>query len=140
MKYTRDELKQIFEKTAGRCHLSWQPLDFDAYGDPDAEGGWEVDHSRARNKGGSDYFRNLLPAAISLNRSKQDRDNRTIRKKYGHTRKPMSNKEREDARGGNAVAGGLLGLLGVALLTASPVGWIVGAVIGSTVGYAVEPE
>ncbi len=78
--------------------------------------------SRQRARGGTDHGNNLYPAAISVNRSKQDRSSRSVRREYGLTRAPPSlNKclrELEDAQEQAQLAGGLGGAgLGLIRLT-----------------------
>ena len=47
-------------------------LAFTNYGRYGKKGAWEVDHSNPISKGGTDYFRNLVPACVECNRSKGD--------------------------------------------------------------------
>jgi len=42
------------------------------YGMPREKGAWEIDHSNPVSRGGTNYLRNLVPACISCNRSKED--------------------------------------------------------------------
>src|SRR5262245_41725480 len=69
------QLREIFEKTGGVCHFCGDTLDFDKRGrgggaktvhDVPA-GFWEVDHVRARARGGAPLG-NSLPACTACNR------------------------------------------------------------------------
>jgi hypothetical protein len=150
MIYDHIKLRRIFEKTDGRCHLSGRKLRFKDYGDADASGGWEVDHSVPRACGGTDHGNNLFPAAISANRAKQDRSTRSIRNAHGLTRAPPSREEKlrlqEETQaeaalaglGGGAAAGAGLGVLWAAASDSKEyaaakvvVGTILGAFIGA---------
>lgn len=70
MVYTQEELRQIYDKKNGYCWHCGKKLAFTNYGKYGEKGAWEVDHSRSKNKGGTDYFRNLVPSCIECNRSK----------------------------------------------------------------------
>jgi hypothetical protein len=56
MSYNREELREIFRKTDGHCHLTGKKLILKHYGKCDDHGAWEVDHSRARARGGGDHW------------------------------------------------------------------------------------
>jgi 5-methylcytosine-specific restriction endonuclease McrA len=139
MGYDRDQLDRIFHSTAGRCHLCHRLLARKNYGASDARGAWEVDHSVAKARGGSDHGNNLKPAHIACNRSKQEADNRAIRRTHGHTRSPLSTKAVRAKRTRNAVIGGTsLALIGGAAF--GPLGFIAGVVVGGIVGHDVRVE
>ncbi len=70
MSYTWIDLEYIYYKTNGYCYHCGKKLAWSNYGKLGRKAAWEVDHSRARSKGGSDYFRNLNPSCIPCNRSK----------------------------------------------------------------------
>lgn len=70
MSYTDEELDYIYSKTGGYCYHCGKKIARSNYGRPGTKGAWEVDHSRPRSKGGSDYLRNLNPSCIPCNRSK----------------------------------------------------------------------
>jgi 5-methylcytosine-specific restriction endonuclease McrA len=70
MAYSDEELSYIYDKTNGYCNHCGKKLAFSNYGVLGARGAWEVDHSRSRRAGGTDYLRNLFPSCISCNRSK----------------------------------------------------------------------
>lgn len=122
--YEAGELDRIYEATDGRCHLCWEPQKRENY--PRA---WEVDHSRARVNGGSDYFRNLKVACISCNRSKQDGTTSAARRANGHVRAPVS----ALARGNRATEGALLGA-GIGAFF-GPLGVVVCSAIGALLGH-----
>src|SRR6266481_6140118 len=93
MSYSREDLNLIFESTDGRCHLCWKQLNRRSY-----RRTWEVDHSVSKDRGGTGYLRNLKPACISCNRSKQAGSSITARRREGHSRTPKSKSAREDGR------------------------------------------
>ena len=107
-KYAQKKLKYIFNRTHGDCHLCGLEIDFSAYGDRHHSGGWEVDHSNPKSKGGSDYLRNLLPAHINCNRLKSNYSTREARNWFGRTRKPKSLEEKLQT--------GILWVLGIGFL------------------------
>ncbi|MGH8222270.1 MAG: HNH endonuclease [Woeseiaceae bacterium] len=131
--------KEIFKKTNGRCHLCGRRIALKNYGEQDARGAWEVDHSVPRAEGGSDNLNNLVPAHIECNRSKQDTSSRSARRRHGRTRAPMSADAQARARlkqaAGGAIAGALMGArLG------GPVGLWIGLIGGGIAAYALDPE
>lgn len=133
-----ENLKRIFLKTDGRCHLSGQRLCFKNYGKIGSRGAWEIDHSRAQNNGGSHHLNNLYPAAITANRSKQARSSRSARTDWGRTRAPLSKAAQETASDQNAWQGAAAGaLIG---LSFGPVGAFWGGVVGLVVGVNVPVE
>ena len=83
MNFEDHELVVIFGKTDGHCHLCGRKLCFGNYAVVGARGAWEVDHSRPRVQGGTDYFRNLFPACITCNRGKGSRSSSGIRRSKG---------------------------------------------------------
>jgi 5-methylcytosine-specific restriction endonuclease McrA len=72
MGYTDEELSYIYDKNNGYCWHCRKKLAFTNYGRYGRKGAWEVDHSNPISKGGTDYFRNLVPACVECNRSKGD--------------------------------------------------------------------
>jgi 5-methylcytosine-specific restriction endonuclease McrA len=80
--YTDDEIEYIFAKTNGRCRHCQKQLAYDNYGDRNARGGWEVDHSVPKSKGGTDHMRNLWPLCWICNMQKLDTHGHHHDKKY----------------------------------------------------------
>jgi 5-methylcytosine-specific restriction endonuclease McrA len=76
MGYSNEELNYIYEKNDGHCWHCDKKLAFTNYGIVGARGAWEVDHSVPIARGGTDYFRNLVPACVPCNRNKSDRKTR----------------------------------------------------------------
>jgi len=68
--YSNERLNQIFDKKNGRCRHCGKQLAFSNYGIRGARGGWEVDHSVPKSKGGSDNLRNLWPTCWTCNLDK----------------------------------------------------------------------
>ena len=72
MEYSNEELNEIYDKNDGYCWHCGKRLAFVNYGNLGARGAWEVDHSVPTSRGGTEYYRNLVPSCIPCNRSKQD--------------------------------------------------------------------
>ena len=138
MSYSDETLNIIFDRTGGKCHLCHKALSFSNYGKTEGRGAWEIDHSVARAKGGSDHLNNLYPACFSCNRSKGAVKSSTIRGSNGYKRAPLSRKKRKDEKAGNALIGGTVGFIGGCLL--GPVGAIGGALLGGLVGHDIDPD
>lgn len=134
MSYESKELRRIWKSTNGRCHLTGRRLRLKDYGRT-----WEVDHSKPRAKGGSDHGNNLKPALIRANRSKQASTSRSVRRRHGLVRSPMSAAERSRRRARNAVDGAAVGAVAGGLV-GGPGGAAIGSVLGALLGRAVEPE
>jgi len=139
MGYDRDQLDRIFHSTAGRCHLCHGRLARKNYAADGQRGAWEVDHSVAVARGGSDHGNNLKPAHIACNRSKQEADNRAIRRAHGHVRSPLSTKAVRTTRMTNAAIGGA-GLAVLGGVTLGPLGFVAGALVGGLVGHEMRVE
>lgn len=134
MKFDDERLSRIFDRTDGRCHICGKRLAFRNYARPRSKGAWEVEHSIARARGGSDRLNNLYAACISCNRSKQHGSTRSARDRYGRTCAPLSLEKRRTARVENAILGGAAGLL---LTTGSknPLAQIGAVLVGARLGY-----
>jgi 5-methylcytosine-specific restriction endonuclease McrA len=76
VRFSDEDLNDIYDKNRGHCWHCRKRLAFSNYvgftDDPHARGAWEVDHSVPLARGGTDYFRNLVPACVQCNRSKGD--------------------------------------------------------------------
>jgi len=127
----------IYDRTAGRCHICGKRLARKNYGKHGQRGAWEIEHSVARARGGSDHGNNLYPACISCNRAKGTVTSRTARARNGRTRAPLSKQRRGQVRASRAVGGGLLGLAAAGLVGAP---LLIPAGIAAVVGYALDPE
>lgn len=147
MPYTDDRLQDIFDRSAGRCHICGDPLAFSNYGQFGRRGAWEVEHSTPRARGGTDRLSNLYPAHIDCNRAKGASSTRWARAGYRRTRAPMSVDQREETQIANTFAGAGVGLLlaGIASRATvgdalSPGGVLFFALVGALVGYNLDPE
>jgi HNH endonuclease len=119
--YSAEIREAIYDRSDGRCHLCRRRLAFANYGRTGRRGAWHVDHSRARARGGVDDGRNFYAACVSCNCSKQDQDNRSVRRAFGYTRAPLSRRRRQEARVSNAIlGGGATWLIARAALAAGP--------------------
>jgi 5-methylcytosine-specific restriction endonuclease McrA len=63
---SEERLKQIFNKTDGRCYVCGKHLSYSnrTYGD---RGAWHVGHLIAKDKGGSENLRNKVPLCAPHN-------------------------------------------------------------------------
>lgn len=138
MKYEDEDLKRIFLRTEGNCHICRKKLCFSNHGSAGRRGAWEIEHSLPVSKGGTNHLNNLYAACIDCNRSKSNSTTRTARAEHGYRKAPPSKQQR--AR--NALTGGAIGTLAmffvppqVRLLVA-----VVGAVTGALIGHNAEPK
>jgi 5-methylcytosine-specific restriction endonuclease McrA len=138
MVYTRQELKAVYARTSGHCHICGQKVSLTNYATPGRKGAWEVEHSRPRAAGGSDRLNNLYAACIGCNRDKGTVTTRTARAWNGRKRAPLSRTRRAEAKKENAVLGGVVG--GPLGALAGPWGAAAGAAAGAYVGSQVEPD
>lgn len=137
--FTKNNLKKIYDKTTGKCHLCHKKLSFNNYGQIGAKGAWEIEHSVPRAKGGTDHLNNLYPSCISCNRTKGKRSTRSIRAQNGVVKAPLSKINREKAKTATTLTSGLVGgVLGAA--TGGPIGALIGAVIGASIGNNSNPD
>lgn len=141
MAWSEERLRAVFDKTAGRCHVCREKLAFKNHGRPGARGAWQVDHSVARARGGSDHLNNLFPACCECNNRKSDRSTRAARAEAGHgkTRAPLSKAKQEDIRSRNTVGGGLGGAALGGIIAGLP-GAVVGGVLGALLGRSMDVE
>ncbi|MBI1948531.1 MAG: HNH endonuclease [Deltaproteobacteria bacterium] len=139
MAYGDDVLRQIHQKTDGRCHLCRRAVRYALYGAYAEPAGWEVDHSNPRARGGTDRKSNLLPACCSCNRTKRASSTRSARKRNGFSRRPKSRGEKTATREKNAVVGGGLGAVAGGLMF-GPLGALAGALLGGGIGHDIDPE
>ena len=133
--YNPDRLERIYRRTDGRCHICRKKLSLVNYGRADERGAWQIDHSRARVKGGSDHLNNLFPACIPCNLDKGTVTSRTARAPYGHTRAPLSRERKEEARNSRVVVGAGAGLL-VGGALGGPLAALGLAVVGGVLGHS----
>lgn len=87
MKKSPEELREIFDATDGQCNLCGKALRFENYGLIGVNGAWEIDHSVARAKGGTDHGNNLRAACPTCNRSKGAKTTKDAREKNGLKRR-----------------------------------------------------
>ena len=133
MAYDAERLNAINDRTNGYCHICHKKVAFKNYAQPGARGAWEVDHSIARARGGTERLNNLFPACIPCNRGKMIASSRSARAAYGETRAPRSlaaqARVRTEHTAMGALAGGFIGML-----AGGPAGAAVGAAIGGAIG------
>jgi 5-methylcytosine-specific restriction endonuclease McrA len=138
MKYTPEKLRLIYDRTDGRCHICRKTLSFVNYGNQGSKGAWEVEHSKARARGGTDHGNNLYASCIYCNRSKGVTSTRTVRQRSGITKAPLSKAKRQDKweerKLFSAVGFGLAGLR-----MAGPVGGLIGLGIGYIAAENAKP-
>jgi len=139
MRFTNEQLDQIYRKTSGYCHLCHTKLSRKNYGQDDERGAWHVEHSVPRAKGGTDHLNNLKPACISCNLDKGTQTTRAARGRNGKTRAPMSVEKRKQAKSENTFLGALGGGL-AGLAVGGPIGAAIGAFAGGHLAGAANPD
>ncbi len=139
MQYSEADRRTIYDRTSGKCHLCGKRLAFNNYGLFGEKGAWEVEHSNARARGGTDRLNNLYAACIACNRGKGAMTTRAIRAREGRRLAPLSREKRAAARRENAIIRGTLGFIGAAALAGTGWGIVVGAV-GAYTGYKKDPD
>lgn len=138
MLITEELVRSVHRRTDGRCHVCGKRRALKNHGRSEKERGWEIDHSVAKAKGGTNHRNNLFVACTSCNRSKGTRPSRAARARHGRSCAPLSRERKQAARRGNTVAGGIVG--GLVGLAFGPVGMALGAVTGACIGNEVEVE
>ena len=138
MKYTGDQLKKVYGKTNGYCHVCHGKLLFKNYGKKGGKNAWHIDHSRAQAKGGTFHTNNLFPAHWDCNIKKGVKTSRTARSWSGNSRAPYSKEKliriRSERRAGGAAIGAAAGIpFGIP-------GIIIGAAGGALIGELTSPE
>jgi hypothetical protein len=133
-RFTRDKLRWIFTRTDGCCHLCHRKLSYCNYGKFGTKGSWEVDHSKARARNGSDSLQNCYPAHISCNRSKQAGSSKTARAKAGYPRTPYTPSEKAGKRSEAGFVGAFAGAATALLANLTPAGILVSTLGGALAG------
>ena len=82
MNFDQSQLRIIYNKTEGYCTYCGKKLSFSNYGKYEYRMAWEIDHSKAKAKGGTNYFRNLQPSCIPCNRNKGDTSGTIYKRKF----------------------------------------------------------
>lgn len=132
------QLRRIYDKTDGYCHVCHRKLSFQNHGKRDTKGAWHIEHSIPKAKGGTDHLNNLFPACIDCNIEKSTLTSRTARSYNGNTRAPYSKDKKEEIKESNTAAGILIG--GVIGLVGGPWGMAIGATIGGMIGNGSSPR
>ncbi len=70
MGFDNETVVGVYDKTDGYCYYCGKKLSLKNYGKVGNHGVWEIDHSKPKSKGGTDYLRNLVPACVDCNRDK----------------------------------------------------------------------
>jgi len=138
MSTDKNLLRRIYQKTDGYCHICHRKLSFQNYGRRNAKGVWQIEHSIARAKGGTDHFNNLFPACVKCNLEKGTMASRSARSNYGNTRAPHSKERKKRIKENNITAGAIIG--GLIGLAAGPWGAAVGATVGGFIGNENSPR
>ncbi|HHN46956.1 MAG TPA: HNH endonuclease [Planctomycetes bacterium] len=139
MRWTQEQLKRIYDRTQGRCHVCGKKLAFRNYGLFGRRRCWSVEHSHPRLYDGTDHGNNLYAACIRCNSSKGSRSTRSARSQHGRSRAPLSKKAEGKARARNAVTGVGLGAI-IGSVLGGPPGAIVGGLLGGAVGHETDPD
>jgi len=133
------DINAIYDRTSGYCHICGRKVFFRNYGLLGAKGAWEIEHSRPRARGGTNHSNNLYAACIPCNREKGHRSStRTVRAWNGRRRAPLSRSKRAEAKQRQALSGAVL--CGFAGSVFGPLGAIVGAALGATIGEKQNPD
>lgn len=140
MRFSNDDLNGIYDRTDGDCHICGRRLSFTNYGQFGSRGAWEVEHSVARARGGTNRRNNLYPACIPCNRAKRDGTTRSARARYGRTTAPLSAPKKLERRKSNAIKGAGIGWVASRLLQTSVNGTAALVAIGGFIGYDIEPD
>jgi 5-methylcytosine-specific restriction endonuclease McrA len=127
----------VFTKTDGNCHICHGTLSFKDYGSIYASGGWEIDHSVPKSKGGSDHASNLFAAHVTCNRRKRAKSTRDARALHGVVRAPHSQARKQQIQNENATGGFFAGAAAGGLV-GGPVGAVVGGILGALLGDSAE--
>jgi hypothetical protein len=139
MRFSDDDLNEIYDRTSGYCHLCHRKLAFTNYGVLGARGAWEVEHSKPQAHGGTHMRTNLYAACVPCNRSKSCRSTKSVRHENGVRKAPLCVQQRTRAKEEQALAGGLAGgTVGAALF--GPVGAVAGFLIGASVASRQNPD
>ena len=138
MSFTTDELKKIYDRSSGYCHICHKKLAWKNYGEIGARGAWEVEHSNPKAGGGTDGLHNLYPACIPCNRSKGSKSVRSARALYGKTRAPLAREKREKAKILNSFIYGLGGAAIARVLW--PSATLLAGLICMIIGYKRNPD
>jgi 5-methylcytosine-specific restriction endonuclease McrA len=139
MRFSDDDLNEIYDRTSGYCHLCHRKLAFSNYGILGARGAWEVEHSNPQARGGTHMRRNLYAACIPCNRSKSCRSTKSVRCANGVRKAPLCVQRRKIAKEKQALAGGLAGAtIGAALF--GPLGAAAGFLIGASGASRQNPD
>jgi len=140
MIYTQGDLRRIYNRTTGYCHICRKKLAFKNYGRLGAKAPWEVEHSNPRAFGGTDRYSNLYAACISCNRNKGASSTASARRQHGRTCAPLSRDDRASAKTGNTVVGAGLALLVGRMLSFTPGGLILTALLGAYIANKANPD
>jgi len=138
MVFSDTQLNQIYDRTSGYCHICHKKLAFKNYGVLGARGAWEVEHSNAQVKGGTNRLNNLYPACIRCNRSKGASSTSSARAKNGKFRAPLSTEKRKAVKTEGALVGGATGAAIGSIF--GPAGILVGALFGAHLGRKKNPD
>ena len=133
MKYSDDQINDIYDSTDGRCHICRKKIAFINYGKFGRRGCWEVDQSNPQAKGGTNRKNNLKPACMSCNRSKGSTTTKAARGRHGHIKAPLSKNKKSEIRAGRAIGGGLAG--GALGAPFGPIGAAIGLGLGALIGH-----
>lgn len=138
MRFTEEQLNDIYDRTSGYCHICRKKLAFKNYGGLGAKGAWEIEHSKPKSRGGTNRLNNLYAACISCNRSKNNSSTRTARAANGYRKAPLSVEARKRVKAGNAVAGSIFGAIAGSVF--GPGGVLIGGAIGAKLGHKKNPD
>ncbi|MDH5648587.1 MAG: HNH endonuclease [Gammaproteobacteria bacterium] len=140
MKYTKEQLRKIYNRTDGGCHICHKKLSFCNYGKISGRAPWEIEHSSPRSRGGTDHLNNLYAACPSCNRSKGNNSTKNARQQFGNTHAPLSKNKKQVIRRKNTAIGGMLGTVAAVALATGPIGLAFLATSGALLGNSLKPR
>ena len=138
MSFTKEELRRIYDRTSGYCHICHKKLAWSNYGRIDARAPWQVEHSVPKAKGGTGGMKNLYPACIDCNCLKGVKSTRSARARNEKRCAPLSREKRARAKTRNAIAYGAVGTA-VGYILCPPVALLTG-LVGAHVGHRKNPD
>lgn len=138
-RFDRSELRDIYDRTRGKCHICCKKLAFRNYGISGAIGAWHVEHSIPVAKGGTNHRNNLYAAHIRCNIEKATVTARTARRWNGRNKVPLNRATYEKEKTDNTILGGALGI-GIGVLLGGPPGALLVGLLGATLGSEVDPD
>lgn len=136
MAFKDGELRAIYDRTNGMCHICGKKLSFRNYGIQGTRAPWQVDHSVSKAAGGTNHLNNLYAACIECNLEKSSGTTRAARTRHGRTRAPLSKEAKVKVRSGRTISGAACG--GAIGWLVAPELMVIGVVVGALIGNSLD--